>query len=148
HIYHETTAPLLVRDLAGVLPGGSGIRTDDSTYAMLADLRSNVDRLHGASYGILVDGPGWWCCSTQRNPLPSDYPNGVELDTKALQTRFTAEIVRQRGETVFLVQKSMAIFASQGFVPVERTNSFFGAVAWARQNLTKESETRYWAVYR
>jgi hypothetical protein len=74
HISHESTAPLLTRDLGGVLPGGMGIRTDDSTYAMLADLRLNVDRLNGKPYAILVDGAGWWACAAQRNPLASDWP--------------------------------------------------------------------------
>ncbi|MBI1796087.1 MAG: hypothetical protein HYR74_03435 [Candidatus Eisenbacteria bacterium] len=148
HINHESTAPLLTRDLGGVLPGGMGIRTDDSTYAMLADLRLNVDRLNGRPYAILVDGPGWWACAAQRNPLPTDWPQSMELCTKDLQTRLTGTIMKHRGRTAVLVQKASAANSSEGFFPIGETNFFYGAAVWAIRHLHRESETRYWAVYR
>ncbi len=148
HIHEEGTAPTLTHDLGGVLPGGSGIRTDDSTYSMLADLRLNVDRLKGGRYAILVDGPGWWACAAQRNPLPADWPEAMELCTEPLQVRLTGSILEQRGRIAILVQKARAGVLSKRFVPMGDGNLFYGAALWTIHNLRRESETRYWEVYR
>ncbi len=148
HIYHEATAPLLTQDLAGVLPGGSGIRTNANTYAMLADLHDTVSRLHGRRYALLVDGPGWWVCAEQRNPLPADWANNMELSTVALRSRFDESVLRQRGQLAVIVQKAVALRSSVGFRPLPNDDPFYGAALWAKRTLEPESESRYWAVYR
>ena len=148
HIHEAGTAATLTHDLAGVLPGGRGIRTDDSTYAMLTDLRRNVDRLKGGRYAILVDGPGWWACAAQRTPLPADWPEAMELCTEPLQVRLTGSILEQRGRIAILVQKARAGALSKRFVPMGEGNLFYGAALWTIHTFHRESETRYWEVYR
>ncbi len=146
HIYHEQTAPALTFRLDGVLPGGDGIRTNRNTYAALADLREATRRTHGKPYAILVDVPGWWACAEQRNPLPTDWPQSIELCTPPLQQRFSESLVRQRGRLAVLVQKVELANVQDGFAPVAPTNFYYYAGTLARQLYTRTSETRYWTI--
>ncbi len=148
HIIHEQTAPLLTHDLAGVLPGGRGIRTNANTHAMLVELRDVVNALGGRPYAIVVDAPAWWACAKQRNPLPADWPQSLELCTEELQARFSSSVLRQRGSIAVLVQKAYAVQLSEGFVPLGMDNFYYGAAIWVKHTLERESETRYWVVYR
>ena len=148
HLVHELTAPSLTRDLSGVLPGGAGIRTDENTFALLQDLRETVDRQRGSRYAIIVDVPGWWACARQRNPLPTDWPQAIELPTEALQMRFSASVIAQRADLAVLVQRSYVVRAAEGFVPLDMNNPYYGAAIWVTRTLQRESETRYWGVYR
>lgn len=148
HIYHEATAPLLTHDLAGVLPGGRGIRTNEHTYAMLQDLHDTVTGLHGRPYALLVDGPGWWVCAEQRNPLPVDWANNMELSTEPLRTRVTDSVLAQRGRLAVIVQKAVGLRSSVGFRPLPTDDPFYGVAVWAMRTLEPESESIYWAVYR
>ena len=149
HIYHETTAPLITHDLAGVLPGGRGIRTNANTYAMLKDLHDTVAGLQGRRYALLVDGPGWWVCAEQRNPLPMDWANSMELATDPLRSRLTGSVLRQRGQLAVIVQKAVALRSSDGFRPLPSDDPFYGAAHWAMRTLEPESGSGslYWAVY-
>jgi hypothetical protein len=148
HIYHEATAPLLTHDLGGVLPGGKGIRTNANTYAMLKDLHDTVQGLNGRRYALLVDGPGWWVCAEQRNPLPLDWANNLELPTEALSTRVTSRVLAQRGEFAVIVQKSTGLRSSVGFRPVPLDDPFYGMVLWATRALEPVSASTYWVVCR
>ena len=148
HIYHEATAPLLTHDLAGVLPGGAGIRTNENTYAMLRELHETVAGLQGRRYALLVDGPGWWVCAPQRNPLPADWANGMELPSDSLRRRVTDSVLRQRGELAVIVQRATGLRSSIGFRPVPLDDPFYGAAAWAVRTLEPESGSLYWTVYR
>ncbi|MEQ1831728.1 MAG: hypothetical protein ABL977_01650 [Candidatus Eisenbacteria bacterium] len=148
HIYHEATAPLLTHDLAGVLPGGQGIRTNANTYAMLKELDDTVAGLEGRRYALLVDGPGWWVCAPQRNPLPVDWANGMELPSEPLRGRVTDSVLRQRGQLAVIVQRATGLRSSVGFRPVPLDDPFYGAAAWTVRTLELESGSMYWTVYR
>lgn len=148
HIYHEATAPLLTHDLGGVLPGGKGIRTNENTYAMLKDLHDTVQGLQGKRYALLVDGPGWWVCAEQRNPLPLDWANNMELPAEALGARVTSRVLAQRGELAVIVQKSTGLRSSVGFRPVPLDDPFYGMVLWAARTLEPVSASTYWVVCR
>lgn len=147
HIYNEATSPLLTYDLGGVLPGGRGIRTNKHTYEMIKDLHDTVAGLDGRRYALLVDGPGWWVCAAQRNPLPLDWANGMELSTEPLRARVTNSVLRQRGQIAIVVQKAAAVRSSLGFRPLPTDDPFYGHAVWAMRTLELESESSYWAVY-
>jgi hypothetical protein len=131
-----------------VLPGGRGVRTNEHTYAMLKDLHDTVTGLGGRRYALLVDGPGWWVCAAQRNPLPVDWANNMELSTEPLRARVTDSVLRQRGQIAVVVQKAVALRSSVGFRPLPTDDPFYGHAVWAMRTLEPESGSPYWAVYR
>ena len=148
HIAQELTAPLLTHDLAGVFPGASGIRTNANTYAALAELRQIVDGLHGRPYAILVDAPGWWACTNERNPLPADWPQSMEICTGELEERVSNRILAFRERGVVIIQNARMNVIAERFEPIEKDNGYYGAASWARFALRRESAHRYWDVYR
>lgn len=147
HLPNEATAPLLTHRLDGVLAGADGIMASPNTFAVLADLRDLVRRLDGRPYAVVVDAPGWWAGSEQRNPLLSDWPQNIELCNLELQDRFSAHAVSLRGRVVFIVQKVQMSTLAEKFVPVGNLNLYFGAAVWIQHTFRKREDTRYWAVY-
>jgi len=147
HIYNEATAPLLTQRLDDVFPGGAGIVTNANTHAVLSELHDVVAGLNGRSYAIVVDLPGWWAHSPQLNPLPTDWPQGIELCTEQLQARLSARALALRGRTVFIVQKVQMTTLADGLYRLDDGNLYYGAAAWIRRNFRKASEGRFWDVY-
>jgi len=148
HIAQELTAPLLTHDLAGVFPGAAGIRTNANTFAALAELRQIVDGLGSTPYAILVDAPGWWACARQRNPLPADWPQSMEICTGELEDRVSRRILALRERGIVIVQNARMNGIAERVDPIPRENGYYGAASWARFALRRESAHRYWDVYR
>lgn len=149
NIYHEAPRGALTERLDGVFPGAAGIRTNRNTRAVLEDLRVDISRFgQGRRYCILVDAAGYWALAHQRNPLPSDWPQAIELCTPGLRERFSRALLGLPRGSVVLVQKDYFATLPMGFQPIEDSNPYYGAVAFARANLKKTGESRWWDLYR
>lgn len=147
HILHESTAPLLTQDLGGIFPGARGVRTNVTTKAVLVDLRDAVASAPQRPYAILVDGAAWWACAPQRNPLPADWPQSIELPTLELQGRFSRAIVDRRGKLSLILQKAHIGSLGDRLVSIDERNEYFGAATWTRHTCELVAERRFWSIY-
>jgi hypothetical protein len=147
YIYNERAASSLTHALDDVWPGGRGLVSNPDMHAVLADLTSCVDQLGGRQYAILVDAPGWWAHARQRNPLPADWPQSIELCNEQLQSRFSLAVIQNRGRTTYIVQRILLNDVASGFTPVPADNLYYGAIGWVRANLRRTGQTTYWDLY-
>lgn len=102
----EKTAWDCVYPLDGFFPGGKGIRTNGKTHAFLVDLNLALEKVKGSKYSILPDCPGYWVKSEQRNPLPMDWVQRLEIFHPLLIERVKQSFLAEREKkTKFLIQK-------------------------------------------
>lgn len=118
-VYLDQPAWRLKHKLSNVLPGGVGIYTNPNTYAFMADLNlaKEIAQVQGKPYAIMPDFPGWWVKNQQPNPLPLDWFWITEVERFELSQRLTQAIESMRGQVIFIIQKSDAMFLSKGFRP-------------------------------
>jgi len=148
HVYLDRPAAELTWDLAGIFPGAAGIRTNAATAAVLSDLRDIVasERVAGKTIAILPDFAGYWAASTQRNPLPIDWPLGDILIRDDLIERVVDGIRQRRGSLAVLVEKFHANSLAQGVRPLPAGDRY-RVVKDVRQFLTKTGETAYFEIF-
>lgn len=88
HVLYRDIPAKLTKDLGEVLRGGSMIKTNPETYALLADLENVTKGIPaGKKFTILPDFAAYWIRSPEENPLPTDWPNSFEISTPALMDR-------------------------------------------------------------
>ena len=153
YVYRDRPASELSYSLGGVFPGGGLIKTNASTYAFLEDLEQAIEKSGPGRYAIVPDLPGYWAKARQRNPLPVDWPQSIELKSAALVERVVDSLESQRGDTTVIAQKISAEFLAEGFV--ELTNGprfgaehYSGLLAHVRNTWQKVGETRFFELYR
>lgn len=147
HVYHDRPAHELTRRLDGVLPGGRFLRTNANTWAVMADLRRAVELTRGRPYAIVADFAGYWVRAPQRNPLPIDWPQTLELCQPPLLQRVTRALEARRGHGVVIVQKVYAADLAQGFVPIGKGNSYYYVIDYVRSMFQKSGETTWFEIY-
>jgi len=89
--YRDLPAWTTRAPLGDALPGGKGICCREAVRSLFADLdevRREISA-SGARYAIVPDLSAHWIRSAQQNPLPSDWPQDVELATSDLLDRCT-----------------------------------------------------------
>jgi hypothetical protein len=146
-IYRDAPARELTAELAGVLPGGAGLRTNPRTAAFLADLRAVAAsaEAQGLRYAVLPDAAGWWAAAAQPNPLPIDWPQPIELATPALRGRVIAALDAQRGEILVAVQRGEGYALATGGAAGLDPNP---VVAHVEQRWHLVGETAHFRLYR
>ena len=147
YVYLDRSASELTYKLDDVLPGGAGLLTNENTYAFLADLRQAIDKAGGGKYAVLPDLAGYWVEAAQLNPLPSDWPNWIELARPELASRFLRAMDSDRPNLTFIVQKIDAFSLSRGFVPMLDSERY-AVASYVRRNYTLVGETRFFGLYR
>ena len=147
HVYHDRPARELTHRLDGVLPGGRFIRTNENTQVVMADLQRAVERARGRPYVIVVDFAGYWVKAPQRNPLPIDWPQTLELNRAPLLQRVTGALEARRGRGVVIVQKVYAADLAQGFTSLQPGNYYYYVADYVRSVFQKSGETTYFEIY-
>jgi hypothetical protein len=147
YIYRERPSSELTESLGGVLPGGRLIYTNPNTYEFLVDLNEATGAVtaRDKTYAIIPDVPGYWVQSRQRNPLPVDWPQPVELGTPYLIDRVISDLEAERGEVVVIVQKVQAFDLADGFVPLDEDQ--YPVVQHVRTHFDKIYETEFFELY-
>lgn len=147
YIYREQPSSELTKPLDGVLPGGRLIYTNPHTYDFLVDLNEATDEVsaRNRTYAIMPDAPGYWVKSRQKNPLPVDWPQPVELHDQYLTDRVTRDLEAQRGEVVVIVQKVQAFYLADGSVSLDENQ--YPVVKYVRENFEKTDETEFFELY-
>ena len=148
HIYREKDITCLSGSLDYILPGGRLIYTNPQTFDYLSDLRRVTDSFRSSSrkYAILPDTPGWWVKSEQRNPLPIDWAQNIELNRKCLKDRVIRSLERKRGKLTVLVQKADARLLPEGIVS-ESYEGWSVPADYVMENFNKIGETNYFLMY-
>ncbi len=116
-------------------------------FEVLADLNRTIGRLGPERYEVVVDAPGWWVCSKQRNPLSADWPQPYEVCSDEHRRRFAAGVFTVRGRVTFFVQRFQMVTIGDCLAPAHSRAPYFGAAAWIRARLDKTGEARFWAIY-
>jgi hypothetical protein len=147
HVYHDRPARELTRRLDGVLPGGRFLRTNANTYAVMTDLQRAVELTRGRPYAIVVDFAGYWVKAPQRNPLPIDWPQTLELNRAPLLQRVTNALETRRGRGVVIVQKIYAANLAGGYVPIHDGNFYYYIIDYVRSVFRKSGETAWFEIY-
>ena len=147
HIFEEQPAFALTHDLGTVLRGGSGIRTNANTYAMLGDLRNAMDEVQRSGKRIVVlPGPAaYWITAEQANPLPIDWAQGIELSQPALMSRVTDSLRLHADQQVVILEKFDPAWLAYERVPIEDPG-FYGIVAYVRAHSSMLSETEFFEL--
>lgn len=146
-VYLDRSAFELDHRLDGVLPGGALISTNSNTYEFLADLQSAQRSLGGLQYAVVPDCAALWIRASQANPLPIDWPQGVELNRPELLQRVITSLNGGREERRILVQKVYARQLKEGFVPLKSENDYYAVVGYVRDHFRKVGETRWFDIY-
>lgn len=146
HIYKEQPAWKLSCPLGGILPGGRLLRTNPVTYEYLKELHDTVEGLHGQEYAIIPDDAIYWVKAPQKNRIPTDWPQDIELPTPALFNRVTGSLESQRGRLVILVAKVTGFSLGDKPVPFGEDH-LYKIVPYVQSHFRKVGETRYWTVY-
>jgi hypothetical protein len=85
--------------------------------------------------------------ATQPNPLPTDWPNWIELGRPVLLARVTDRMDAERPGMTFIIQKIDAFSLGRGLVPLA-DGGRYPVTAYVRRNYTKIDETRFFDLYR
>jgi hypothetical protein len=143
--YRDRSAAELKQPLGEVLAGGNHIRTNETTYAFLGDLRAAVQQCGKREYAVIPDLPAWWIRSPQRNPLAIDWAYFGELPSQPLLDRVIREAEAKRGHLVVIVQKiSAAALGGQESPDFPEEDDFRTHIA---KTWRKTGETRFFLLY-
>ncbi len=147
HVFRDQPAIKLTERLDSVLPGGKGIRTNPNTYNFLVDLQDAIrlSKNLGKTYAIIPDCAGCWVKSSQVNPLPIDWVQGIELSKPALISRVIQDLELLRNTNIVIVQKVEAKKLRDGFVPFSNK---FAVVEYVRDHFNKIYETSLFEIYK
>ena len=147
HIYLEPSAKSLTYDLGDVLDGGKGIKIDRNTYAVLYDLKNTTEALEsqGIEYAIVPDLAAFWIESDQRNILPCDWPQNVELGSNELVQRVEKVLQERKGEIVVIVEKYETSKLGTGLVPLSDS---YKVVQYVKVSLEYQSQSAFFEIYR
>jgi len=146
HIYKEQPAWKLSCSLSGVLPGGRMIRTNPVTYEYMKELHDTIEGLQGREYAIIPDASIYWVKAPQKNRIPTDWPQDIELPTPALFNRVTRSLESQHGRLVILVAKVTGFSLGDKPVPFGEDH-LYKIVPYVQSHFHKVGETQYWTVY-
>lgn len=147
HIYKEQPAHALTYALGDVLRGGSGIRTNGNTYALLRDLRNVTDQVRhsGKQFILLPDLAAYWITSEQLNPLPIDWVQGIELKHPALMKRVIDNLYAHSDRQVVILEKFDPAVLAYEKVPLDDPG-FYAIVDYVHAHSVMLSETDFFEL--
>jgi hypothetical protein len=152
HLYPYRDAPLaeLSHEAGPVFPGAAGLRTNIRTFAMLVDLRQQLDRYEadGTPHALLTDGAAVWIRSPQRNPLPCEWPQVTELGYSDRLTDLVKDAIRRLpAHTRILVQRYEMADLHRDLTPVPADQDFYRLQNWVRAHGRRVGQTQFFEIY-
>jgi hypothetical protein len=148
--YLDRPASELLYDVGQVLPGGAGIRTNERTYAALADLHSEIGRCakDHRPYVLLTDFSCAWIRSAQPNPLPCEWPQSSELgNSPELAARVIKSLEELSPDSRIVVQRYITSALSAGIHEMPSGAPFYFVQDWTRKNCRMIAQTRFFDIY-
>ena len=148
--YRDAASAELTFEAGPVFPGAAGLRTNVRTFAVLQDLRRQLDRFEaeGTPYALLTDCAAVWIRSPQRNPLPCEWPQITELgyDQHSVD-RMTGAIRQLPPNSRILVQRVLISELSYTLAPLGTGWSYYAVQNWVRAHGQRVGQTVYFEIY-
>jgi hypothetical protein len=148
--YRDAATPELTYEVGPVFPGAAGLRTNVRTFAVLQDLRRQLDQFEadGTPYALLTDCAAVWIRSPQANPLPCEWPQITELGyDQRLVDRMTGALRRLPPNTRILVQRVLISELSYTLAPLGAEWSYYAVQNWVRAHGQRVGQTAYFEIY-
>ncbi|WP_239154092.1 hypothetical protein [Amycolatopsis sp. FDAARGOS 1241] len=117
--YLDLSHDELTADLGSVAPALTGIRTNPSTFAYVAQIRDCLQRYPAARTAVLPDNPFAYPAFGLRNPFPLEWPLPLEIVGDAPQRMLATagELNREGGYLVLFETVPNTTLAAGGPVP-------------------------------
>jgi hypothetical protein len=146
YAYLEPSVDELAYDLGDVLDGGKLIRTDRNTYTMLGDLQNATSFAAGMGmdYVVVPDLAAVWIGERQRNLIPCDWPQDVELADAEILERVEQSLEDMRGDVMIIVEKYETSKLGTGLVPLSDS---YKIVQYVEANFSQVGETEFFILY-
>ncbi len=148
--YRDAAAAELTFEAGPVFPGATGLRTNVRTFAVLQDLRRQLDRFEaeGTPYALLTDCAAVWIRSPQRNPLPCEWPQITELgyDQHSVD-RMTGAIRQLPPNARILVQRVLISELGYTLAPLGTGWGYYAVQNWVRAHGQRVGQTVYFEIY-
>jgi hypothetical protein len=117
----------------------------------MKELHEAIEQTGGQEYAVIPDAAIHWVKSSQRNPLPIDWPHDVELSNPALLNRVIQALESRRGRIVILVAKVTGFSLGDKPKPLGEAYSpypTYNKVApYVAAHFHKIGEMQYWEIY-
>lgn len=152
HIFKERPASELRCSLGGILPGGKLIRTNPVNFEYMKELHELIEQTGGQEYAVIPDAAIHWVKSSQRNPLPIDWPHDMELSNPMLFNRVIQALESRHGRILVFVAKVTG--SSLGDKPKPLNDAYpplltYDKVApYVASHFHKIGEMQYWEIYK
>lgn len=147
YIYRDLPAPSLVKSLDGVFPGAQAIKTNTTTFALLADLNQIIRSVTTTHYSILPDFAGYWVKSPISNSLPLDWPIDNELSKTHLFNWVTKALLGARASSTVIIEKyDVSSLPTGNLAALDADHNTI--VNFVKQNFKMVGETKYFKIYR
>jgi hypothetical protein len=146
YAYLEPSVDELTYDLGDVLDGGKMIRTDRNTYMMLNDLHNATSLAAGMGmdYVIVPDLAAVWIGERQRNLIPCDWPQDVELADDELLERVEQSLESMRGDIVIIVEKYETSKLGTGLVQMSDS---YEVVQYVKNSFDYSGQSQFFEFY-
>jgi hypothetical protein len=148
--YRDRSSTELTFEAGLALDGATGLRTNGLTYATLADLSALMRRFNreGRNSAVLTDCAAVWIRSPNPNPLPCDWPQGIELGYRAnLMRRMTDTITNMPGDSRIIVQKYLISDYDRGGILMPKDASYYYIQNWVARHCERVLDTPFFTVY-
>jgi hypothetical protein len=145
--YNDQPPRNLTKELGGVLPGGTWIRTNPNTYAALIDLRraTGIALELGRTYSVFPDYAGYWVRPSRINQLPYAYAFVGVWYKPAQVRRVISELEKRRDVNIVILAKEEPSWLPYRFHPLSDRNQL---AKYIREHFTKVRETSCFELYR
>jgi len=149
--YEDKPAGELKHDAGKVMPGASGLFTNEVTYGALSELQVSVHNLEAYKrpYVIFTDYSAFWVQSLRPNPINCEWPQMTELGLlqRALLERLAQSIKRLPPNTVFLIHRHDTAKLWEELSEIQRNDPFYYVQTMLRSELKLVEQGRYFDVY-
>ncbi len=146
YAYLEPPVSELTYEITPYLAFGKMIRTDRNTFMIFKDFRNATSISIGAGKEpvFLPDLAAIWIGDDLGNPLPSDWPQNVELASEKLLERVEQSLMDLRGGIMVMVEKYETSKLGTGLVPLSDS---YKVVQFVEDHFNKIGETEFFTLY-
>ncbi|MFN8610493.1 MAG: hypothetical protein U0931_23340 [Vulcanimicrobiota bacterium] len=149
--YHDRPAWQLTYDAGSVLPGAGLLKTNETTYKALRELKLWTGKFHeqGIRYTIFTDFAVHWMSSPQLNPLPLDTPTLLDLaDNPEELARVQKAVLELPPESRILVQKFRTLELANGKIPLPNPYPLYYPQEWVSTTCIPWAQSEFFYVYK
>jgi len=100
---------------------------------------------HDRRLAVVPNDAGWWVQAPQRNPLPIDWPQPIELSKPGLERQVVDQLLAQQGTIIVAVEKYEPSTLAEGLTLLDVSK--YPIVQSVRSLFRKIGESDYFEIY-